>query len=1011
MMFVYDVICFWSRGLVPVLWFWFSSCSVVPARAETNAIVQFSSRSWQTDEGLPQNSVISLVQTRDGYLWLGTTRGLARFDGVRFKSFTPQDTPGLQNGSITALCQSRDGSLWIGTDGGGLTELKDGKFIHHTLQAGARADKIKCILETAEHDLWVGTLDGLFWRHGAQWKQLGTNDGLLDPVVRALCETDDRLLIGTGQGLNFFKGGKLGVEPVTGLENLTVSIRAVYEGADKNIWLGLTDGLARLNDGHATLFTKKDGLPDSNVTAIHEDRRGNLWVGTSGGLGRWEEGRWMLERDKEGGFYDQVYGIIEDTEGDIWVGARDGLHQLRARHFLTYTRQEGLTHNNIMSVLEDREGNIWAATWGGGVMRIKDGRIKAFTKENSAVNGLATDHVLSLFEDQDGSILAGGEYEGGTFRYRDGKFSRLWSKEEALANPAVRVIYRDREGNLWFGANTGLVLNNSKQKFLEEEEIHCIREDHEGTLWVGTRNGLFQRKQGAFVQVMPGKRWAKRTVLALREDKDQNFWISVEHGGLGLYRNGKFTLFTTDQGLWNDEIFEILEDDHGWLWLSCPQGVFRVNKKDLLNAERQRGAKFASIAYGKADGMESIQCSGVSKPGAWRSRDGRLWFATTKGLAVTDPNADMVLNDRPPPIRIEEVLVDKHPLALAEGAPLEIPQGRGELEIHYTALSFQLPEKNRFRYRLAGVDPEWVEAGNRRAAYYNNLRPGRYLFQVSACNNDGVWSAKPVELGVMLQPHFWQMWWFSGFAGLAMAGILGGSVRFATRRKLERRLEGLEQQNAIEKERTRIAQDMHDDLGARLTEILLLNELASKNQQNPNNLDGYLKKQSLVVRDVAESLNAIVWAVSPVNDSLDRLANYLYDQVERLLAMRSIRCRFDVPDELPSGFISSEVRHNIFLTVRECLNNVIKHSGATEVWFRLRHGSASLSIVVEDNGRGISETDRAASGNGLQNMERRMKNLGGSFRLNSQPGKGTQIRLEVPLRPDADKRKRIHPKK
>ncbi|HWF20153.1 MAG TPA: two-component regulator propeller domain-containing protein, partial [Verrucomicrobiae bacterium] len=576
----------------------------------------------------------------------------------------------------------------------------------------------------------------------------------------------------------------------------------------------------------------------------------------------------------------------------------------------------------------------------------------------------------------------------------------FWSGTESLTNRVVRVIYRDHENNLWFGCSPGLVLDSSSKKFLEKDEIRCLAEDQHGTLWVGTSEGLYHRdKNGAFRPFKMRRELAKNAVLALYADQEGNLWASIANCGLACIQNGRLSICTMKQGLWNDEIFEILEDDHGWLWMSCPKGVFRVNKTQLADLNQGLAKTITCIAYGKTDGMESIQCSGVSKPAAWRSRDGRLWFATAKGLAVTNPNEDLVLNEKPPTVRIEEVLIDKRLINFSEDAPLQIKSGRGELEIHYTALSFQMPEKNHFRYRLGGVDPEWVDAGNRRVAYYNNLRPGSYVFQVRACNNDGVWNEKPAEFEMTLLPHFWQLKWFSGFAALAIAGMIGVTVRYATRKKLERKLEGLEQQNAIEKERTRIAQDMHDDLGARLTEILLLNELARKNKQSSDNLENYLGKQSHVVRDVADSLDTIVWAVNPTKDTLDSLANYLYEQVERLLTMKSIRCRFDVPDQLPSCFISSEVRHNVFLTVRESLNNVIKHSGATEVWFRLRHSSASLSIVIEDNGKGISPAERSACGNGLQNMERRMKNLGGSFRLSSHSKRGTQIRLEVPLRP------------
>ncbi len=626
-----------------------------------------------------------------------------------------------------------------------------------------------------------------------------------------------------------------------------------------------------------------------------------------------------------------------------------------------------------------------------------------YTDDAGWAIGLSTDLVLSLCEDQDGSILLGADYEGGTFRFKEGKFTRFWSREEALTNRVIRVIYRDREGELWFGSSSGLVRSSTREKFLEQATIRCVAQDRAGDLWVGTSEGLFLRKGGGFERYKLLETLSGRTVLALYEDRDQNLWLSLEGAGLGRFRKGEFTLYTPQQGLWSNEIFEILEDDHGWLWMSCPKGVFRVNRKNLDEVDGKQSSVIACIAYGKADGMESIQCSGVAKPAGWKSHDGRLWFATTKGLVVTDPNSGLGMNDRPPPVRIEQILADKRPLGLTGSMPPRVEPGRGELEFHFTALSYQVPEKNRFKYKLAGVDPEWVEAGPRRVAYYNNLRPGQYRFEVKACNNDGVWNEAVTEANIVVLPHFWQAWWFTPFASIVMAGMIGTSVRYATRRKLQQKLERLEQKNAIEKERTRIARDMHDDLGAQLTEILLLNELARKNMGSADNLEGYLGKQMHVVQDVAGSLGAIVWAINPINDTVDRLANYLYEQAERLLTMRSISCRFDVPDQLSDGPVSSEIRHNVFLAVREGLNNIIKHSGASEVWFRVRATQASLTIVIEDNGRGFSSAERSAFGNGLRNMERRMKNVGGTFRLATRLGEGTRIRLEVPLKTESIK--------
>ncbi len=380
--------------------------------------------------------------------------------------------------------------------GGGLTELREGRFLHHRLGDESRANSVKCILEGRDGVLWVGTLGGLFcFRQGA-WTQFTVKEGLRDNAVRSLCEVGDQLWIGTGSGLNFWKNGVMGVQ--SGLENN--SVRVVFADSKGNLWLGLTEGLTCLNpEGQVTLYTKKDGLPDNNVTALFEDRRGNLWIGTYGGLSRWTEGMFVIERDSQGGFYDQANALFQDQEGDIWMGARDGLHELRIRRFLAYTRRQGLTHNNVMSVLEDHNGSLWIGTWGGGLVRLKDEKMTAFTKENGESNGLTTDLILSLYEDRDGSILVGTDYEGGAFRFSDGKFTSMWNQEEALTNRVTRVIYRDHGGNLWFGLSPGLVRWGSKERFLERATIRCLLEDAGGTLWVGTTDGLFRRQNGKFI--------------------------------------------------------------------------------------------------------------------------------------------------------------------------------------------------------------------------------------------------------------------------------------------------------------------------------------------------------------------------------------------------------------------------------------------------------------------------------------------------------------------------------
>jgi ligand-binding sensor domain-containing protein/signal transduction histidine kinase len=987
-------------------WLLFRSCMVAiaweavwlalnPAVVLASEPSQYTSRTWQVDEGLPHNTVQAIAQSREGYLWVGTRRGLARFDGLRFTPFEPQDTPVLKHANITALCQSREGTLWVGTATGGLVEIQGQHASHPTLSPDPLANSIECILQGLDGSLWVGTVGGLFRYRSGSWTRFTVQDGLSDNVVLSLCENEGGLWIGTSAGLSTWRDGVLSVEqPLKGR-----SIRVLVRDRQDRIWAGFGSGLACLERQELTFFSKKEGLAEEDVTTLREDRRGNLWIGSYGGLSRLTLGKFVLERDRAGSFYDQVNTIFEDQEGDIWVGTRDGLHRLRPRRILTYTRQHGLPHNNVTSVLEDHAGTIWVSTWGGGLVQMKDGQMTIYSRANGSDKGLANDLILSLGEDADGNLLVGTDHEGGAFRYREGKFSRFCDQEHSPGSQVIRVMHHDRAGNLWVGTSHGLALANSAKRYLPQAVVRCLAEDQEGVLWVGAQNGLFRGREGKFEGLDLPSGVGHETILALYADHENTLWIGTEQHGLGRWKEGRYTGYTTREGLWSDEIFEILEDDHGWLWMSCPRGIFRVSKANLAECETAGTSRLYSIVYDKAEGMESIQCSGVAKPAGCKGRDGRLWFATTKGLAVTDPNAEGGFNDKPPVVRIEEAIADQQSLSLgAATGNLRVAPGRGELEFHYTALSLEAPEKNLFRYKLSGVDPDWVEAGSRRVAYYNNLRPGKYEFRVIAANSDGVWNWTGAQLGVKLLPHFWQSKWFTGCVGLTMAGMLGGTVRYATKRKLRRTLRMLEELNAVEGERTRIARDMHDDLGARLTEILLLNELAKKTQDEPASSRAHLAKQAHVIQDVANSLNAIVWAVNPVNDSITHLADYLCEQVERLLSMRSIRCQFDVPAQIPDYSLSSKARYSVFLAVREALNNVVKHARASEVVFRLRTTPTLLSLSLQDNGRGFATAAGAGCGNGLQNMAKRMKHLGGSFHLSTGPGQGTCIRLEVPLR-------------
>ena len=992
-------------------------------------VFEYEARTWQVDEGLPDNLVQAMAQTPDGYLWVGTREGLARFDGAEFTCFAAKNTPALKTSSITALCSSGDGVLWIGTDGGGLVRLQDGVFSAFNPPGGQWGGNVRVIYQTRDQAMWIGTAAGLTRYKDGKLTAYSESDGLLSEVISDLCEDrDGNLWIATGKGLNRLrKNGVMDSFAIpNGLPN--DSVRGICQDKGGRIWIGSNNGLLWFDwfwgiDFYA--YSTKYGLSDSFVSAICEDRDGNLWVGTYSGLNRFRDGRFYNQFDNEGLPFNKVNALFVDQEGDLWVGSNEGLIRFTPKRFFTYTRQEGLTHNNIMSVLQDDRGILWVGTWGGGLNRSCDANGAGFLSANGETNGFSQDLILSLCQGHDGSLWVGADFDGGLEHLKDGRITR-YSAQDGLINAGLRVMHEDAAGNLWIGTSRGLCCfkdgrftNNAVTDRLAGETIRDICEDHAGALWFATHSGLYCWHNGQFVIYNTANGLSDNTVIALHEDGSHALWIGTGGGGLDRLRDGRFTVYTTRQGLFSDEIFDILEDDQGALWMSCSKGISRVHKQDFDDLDEGKIDSVASIVFGKSDGMESPQCNGSAKPAGWKDRSGRLWFPTSKGLVMVDP-ATVRQDNFPPRVFIESVLADQKYLAGGFGksengearsspavstlaAPLPIPPGAGDLEFHYTALSLSAPEKDRFKYKLSGVDEDWIDAGVRRVAYYNNLAPGTYRFQVQACNKDGIWNESGASLTVLLRPHYWETLWFRSLVLLGLIGGASGSALYATRRRMQRKFALLEQQQAFEKERVRIARDMHDQIGAGLTQIGLLGEFARREAGQTGNRGGHAEKICDAARELAQTLDEIVWAVNPRNDTLNKLGVYLAAYAEEFFQSTTIRCRLDIPPGLPDLALSTELRHNLFMAVKEALNNVAKHSRATEVWVRLVLERSLLEIFIEDNGSGFSVEKTNLSRNGLSNMQERVREVGGNFQIVSHPQNGTGICLRVPLKDEPSK--------
>lgn len=967
-----------------------------------NTTFEYASRTWHTDEGLPDNVVQAIAQTPDGYLWIGTRAGLARFDGVQFTDYDSKNSPALKNSSITALCADRYGALWIGTDGGGLVRLRDGVFTSFTKTNGLAGNHVRVVFESKDGSLWIGTTQGMSHYQNQQFRSYTQADGLLSDIVNYIYEdSDGNLWIATGKGLNRLRpGGSMDSFTMPdGLPN--DSVRGICQDKGSRIWIGSNNGLLWYNSYWQNSFyayNTRYGLSDTFVSAICEDRERNLWVGTYSGLNRFREGRFYNQLDNEGLPFDHVNALFEDREGDLWVGSKEGLIRLTPKRFSAYTKRQGLTHNNAMSVLEDRAGSLWIGTWGGGLNQLKDERVTAY----APTNGLSQDLILSLCTGRDGSIWVGADFDGGLTRLKDGNVSHYTTKD-GLPDAGLRALCEDGKGNLWIGTSLGLsCLSDGKFSTKLHDGVRAIIEDHTGALWFGTENGLERLQNGQWTRFGKKDGLSDATINALYEDKDNVLWIGTATGGLDRMRGDHFSSYTTRQGLFSDEIFSIIEDDEGWLWMSCSRGVFRARKRDFDEYDAGRMKSIASIAYGRTDGMESPQCNGAGKPSVWKARDGLLWFPTSKGVVVVDPRT-MKMDHVPPPVYVEQVTVDKAPLKFAAGgeAPIHVRPGHGELEFHYTALNLSAPEKTHFKYKLDKIDTDWVDAGNRRTAYYNNVSPGTYTFHVIACNKDGIWNEAGAAFTFELEPHYWQTWWFRGLLALLVVGSASGTVLYATRRRMQRQLQLLQQRHAIEKERGRIAKDIHDDLGSSLTRIMMLGERVEESLGKREDISTHISKIVSSARHTVQSLDEIVWAVNPENDTLNGLLEYIGHYADEFFENTDVNCRLELPVEIPAFSLAAETRHNLFLFVKEALNNALKHSGATAVRVEVSVENENVQILVQDNGRGfdLPVSNGARKGNGLDNMRRRIEHLGGDFEIISSPDRGTSLKCRLKLKP------------
>jgi signal transduction histidine kinase/ligand-binding sensor domain-containing protein len=967
---------------------------------------------WQSDEGLPNNSITSLAQTDDGYLWAANPSRLVRFDGVQFETFPPKTFGASPHQKVQAVLRGHAGGLWLAMEHGVVAYLNSGRTEIFT--KGLPDLRSQTITQDAEGSLWITYSRGIVYRlKNGEGQLFGAEAGL--PSGPACSLARDK----AGQ-LWFAKSaqgdGQVGVfrdehfQTLLHFDRATIRLAAAHDGG---IWLCSGARLLKCREGEKP-EELGEFMPEQNnvkAKALFEDSQGAVWIGTSdSGLFRFDG----YGFEKVPTSHPEISDLLEDREGNLWVATSGGgLNRVRRHAVELEEVGKGLPFTSIVSLCEATNGVMWAASQNGSLFC----RTTGVWSEATARVGWSGSEAACVAADRDGAVWIGTKAQA-LYRLQAGQ-STAWRAADGLASKSVRALLASTNGDLWIGGEfpSGLQCLRSGKllSFKVPPNVRLIRalaQDGAGDIWAGTSAGKLLRVHNDVVtDRTPRTSGEPMSIRSLYPTADGSLWIGYATAGLGRLQKGRFARITQEQGLYDDHISQIVADGRGWLWFGADRGIFKIPQQELDQAADGRVGRVRATHYGRDEGLVSLQANFDASPGTLRTQDGRLWIPMRTAVAVINPMA-LHEDQEPPPVLLRRVVLDERTIATYGGVmpvnkisnlglsktPLRLPPKHRLLEFEFTALNLGAPENLHFRYRLEGFDEGWIEADAQRKASYPRLPAGNYSFHAAACNSYGVWNETQSPLVFSVAPFFWQTWPFLAASLIGFTLLVAAIVRYVSFRRLRFELRMLEQQAALDKERTRIARDLHDDLGGSLTQVSLLLDKANRNSPAPDKAGNGVQQCSSLVRQVARSVDEIIWAINPRNDTLRYLVDYISQFVVEFLHAANIRCRVDLPDQLPDRTVSPEARHNLFLVVKETLNNIARHSRASEVQFQVTATGSQLLLIVSDNGQGFNGSTSSATGDGLRNMRQRMEEIGATFDLESKPDTGTRAVFSYPYK-------------
>lgn len=966
------------------LFFFQLNLQSLPAVAAGSPSFSYTPRLWQMQDGLPEQVVQAFAQTGDRYLWIGTTGGLVRFDGERFLTFDRENTPAFSDNNVFCLTVTRNNTLWIGMEGGGLIRYRDGIFHSFSSNDGLTNAFVRVVYEDSGGQIWVGTDSGLFLLSGDHLDRVDNTANIPAIAVHAIHE-DRRRQLWVG-GSKFLRlTGKAAVEYDLGGEASQNRVKSITDTQDGSVWVGTISGLQKMALGSASF--KPVSEVEGTVRVMREMSDGTLWIGTIGhGVVTYRARHFSGVAVPDPLPSNTVLNLFEDVEKNIWIGTQGGMLRLIKTPVRTVKLPDA-ADSDAETVYQDRTGDLWVAAV--NLFRVHDGKAAPYR-----FPGISGVRVRNVFRDRDGALWIGTEGRGA---YRQiGERLVHYSTTEGLVNNFVRAFLQGRDGSVWIATDEGVsrwrpqgITNYQMSDGLAYFSTRSLLEDRRGDIWIGTDRGVSRLHGDSFENDGATEALKSEKVWAIHEDSDGGLWFGTRTGGLYRWRAGTMSRYTVAQGLASNSIYEILEDGKNNLWISGPNGISAISRRELDAIADHPSPPVALTLYGVSDGLETIQMCGGEKPAGVLTTAGEVWFPSSKGPVRV--SVGVPLPSKPAPVVIDQVIADGLQIPATSG--ITLGPDNAKLEVHYGVVLLRSQERIRFRYMLDGFDKKWSDASPARVAFYTNLPPGHYQFRVAAFEMNNPEQVAAASLKIVQKPHFYRTAWFLSCVVLLLAAMVWGAYQFRLG-QLHARFK------AVLSERNRLAREMHDTLIQGCASVsALLEAHSSLAQDKRDGNSDLLDCARTQLRSTIEEARQAVWGLRSMSESTTDVTSLLRKMAEQFSHEFAVPVEFQI---IGSPFaLDQSVVHEVLMVAREALYNSIRHAQPHKVELAVTFGETVCRIRVHDDGSGFDPTMLSSlpeNHYGLIGIKERVERIGGRFDLRSAEGAGTDLSIEVPRR-------------